>query len=97
MDFSCSDFFNSEFMYRLADIGTDTGLHRLLMVETVFTMYRRLGEVIRSVRVVVAVEKNGMQLYVDAYCVEMGAVSFVTCVERFCPILKYLSGSLRHF
>ena len=65
------------------------------MVETVFTMYRRLREVIRSVHVVVAVEKNGMQLHVDAYCVEMGAVSFVNyVVERFCDqILKYLSGS----
>ena len=89
MDFSCSDFFTGGFMYLVADNRTDTGFHRLLMVETVFTMYRRLREVIRSVRVVVAVEKDGMQLYVNAYCVEMGAVSFVTCVERFCPFLKY--------
>ena len=81
-----------------ADIGTDTSFPRLLkllMVEHVFTMYRRTRKVIRSVHVVVAVGKYGMQLHVDACCVEMRAVSFVTCVERFCP--EILSGSLRQF
>jgi len=71
MDFSCSDFSTGGFMSRFADNGTDTGFHRLLMVETVFTMYRRMRGVIRSVHVVMAVEKNGMKLYVDAYCDEI--------------------------
>ena len=78
-----------------SDKRTDTGFPRLLMVKTVTTLYRGMREVIRSVRVVVAVEKNGLRLYFDAYCVDMGAVSFVTCVERFCP--EILSGSLRQF
>ena len=69
-------FFAGEFMSRFADIGTDTSLPRLLkllMVEHVFTMYGRTRKVIRSVHVVVAVEKNGMKLYVSWE----GAFSFV--------------------
>ena len=86
-------------MSRYSDRRTDTGFHRLLMLETVFTLCRRMREVIRSVHEVLAVEKNGMKLYVDAYCVAMEPVSFVNyVVERFCDqILKYLSGSFRHF
>ena len=84
-------------MYRFADIRTDTDFHRLLkflMVESVFTVCRRMREVIRSVHVVVAVGKYGMQLHVDACCVEMRAVSFVTCVERFCPeIFKWFTAT----
>ena len=69
------------------------------MVETVFPMYRRLRKIIRSACVVVTVEKNGMELCDNAYCVQMGAVSFENyVVERFCDqILKYLSGSFQHF
>ena len=76
-------------MFRFAVKRTDTGFPRLLMVEAVFPMYRRLRKIIRSACVVVTVEKNGMQLYVNACCVQMGAVSLVTCVETFCPFLKY--------
>ena len=79
-------------MYCLPGNRTDTGFPRLLMVETVFPMYRRLRKIIRSACVVVNVEKNGMQLSVDACCVQIEPVSFVTCIERFCPFLKYLSG-----
>ena len=71
MDFSCTDFSTGGIMSRFADYRTDTDFHRLLMVGTVFTMYRREREVIRSVHVVVAVEKDGMKLHVDAYCVEI--------------------------
>ena len=79
-------------MFRFAVKRTDTGFPRLLMVETVFPMYRRLRKIIRSACMVVTVEKNGMQLNVDASCVQIEPVSFVTCIERFCPFLKYLSG-----
>ena len=93
MDFSCSDFFSGGFMSRFSDNGTDSGSLRLLKLlrieKNVFTVYRRTRKVIRSVHVVVAVEKNGMKLYVDAYCVAIEPVSFVTCVERFYPFLKY--------
>ena len=75
-------------MFRFAVRRTDTDFPRLLMVETVFPMYRRLRKIIRSPCVVVTVEKNGMQVSVSAYCVMMGAVGLVTCVERFCPFLK---------
>ena len=67
----------------------------MLMLETVFTLCRRMREVIRSVHEVLAVEKNGMKLYVDAYCVAMEPVSFVTYVERFFPeILKWFTATI---
>ena len=86
-------------MFRFAVRRTDTGFPRLLMLETVFTLCRRMREVIVSVHEVVAVKKNGMELCDNAYCVQMGAVSFENyVVERFCDqILKYLNGSFRHF
>ena len=76
-------------MFRFAVKRTDTGFPRLLMVETVFPMYRGLRKIIRSACVVVTVEKNGLRLYDDAFCVQIEPVSFAICVERFCPFLKY--------
>ena len=79
-------------MFRFAVERTDTGFPRLLMLESVFPMYRRLRKITRSACVVVAMEKEGVQLNVDANCGEMGTVSFVKSVlERFRDrILKYL-------
>ena len=79
-------------MFRFAVERTDTGFPRLLMLESVLPMYRRLREITRSAWVVVAMGKEGVQLDVDANCGEMGTVSFVYYVlERFHDnILKYL-------
>ena len=79
-------------MFRFAVGRTDTGFPRLLMLESVFPMYRRLRTITRSACVVVAMEKEGVKLSVNANCGEMGTVSFVNYVlERFHDrILKYL-------
>ena len=79
-------------MFRFAVERTDTGFPRLLMLESVFPVYRRMRKIIRSACVVVAMEKEGVKLSVNANCGEMGTVSFVTYVlERFHDrILKYL-------
>ena len=76
-------FFTGDFMFRFAVKRTDTGFPRLLMVETVFPVYRRLRTIIRSACVVVTVEKNGLWLSDDAFCVQIRPDSFVICVERF--------------
>ena len=68
-------------MFRFAVKRTDTGFPRLLMVETVFPVYRRLRTIIRSACVVVTVEKNGLWLSDDAFCVQIRPASFVICVE----------------
>ena len=62
------------------------------MLESGFTMYRGLRKITRSACVVVAMEKEGVKLSVNANCGEMETVSFVKCVlERFHHrILKYL-------
>jgi len=85
-------FFTGEFMFRVAVERTDTDFPRLLMLESVFPVYRRLRKITRSACVVVAMEKEGVKLSVKANCGEIGTVSFVNYVlERFHDrILKYL-------
>ena len=51
-------------MFRVAVERTDTGFSRLLMLESVFPMYRRLRKITRSACVVVAMEKEGVKLNV---------------------------------
>ena len=51
-------------MFRFAVERTDTGFPRLLMLESVFPMYRRLRKITRSACVVVAMEKEGVKLNV---------------------------------
>jgi len=113
MSLDSSDiFFSGEFMFRLADTGTDSGFLRLLTlleIENLLTMSRRAREVTWSVHMVVAMEVNTGNI--DASCAEKIRVSCdlletepsILCniFERF--VLSNYSGhtllseNLRHF
>ena len=113
MSLDSSDiFFLGEFMFRLADKGTDSGFLRLLTllrIENVLTMSRRARKVTRSVHMVVAVDENTGNI--DASCAGkirvgcdlLGTEPSILCniSERF-VLSNYsghtlLSANLRHF
>ena len=87
--------FAGEFMSRFADNVADSGIPRLLrllmMIENVSSTLRMAREVIRSVHMVLAVQRNtGMRLYLDAYCFEIDRVSWGRTIVLFHILRDFL-------